>query len=221
MSFSQEWDVTYKNGGQLSIWPWSDLVSLVMRHARPKSPDFRVLEVGFGAGANIRLFQELGVQYFGIEGSASVVHRVGESYPHLKTNLVVGDFTQEIPFAGDFDLVVDRSSITHNPTKNIERCLNLLRAKMKSGGIFIGIDWFSTEHSDRKLGTPTDDDYTYKDIPKGQFAGVGKVHFSDERHLRHLFKDFELMVLEHKVNHRILPADGPHFASWNLVARKI
>ena len=44
MSFSPEWEQTYKNNAHLSIWPWSDLVSFVMRYARPTGPKFRVLE---------------------------------------------------------------------------------------------------------------------------------------------------------------------------------
>ena len=49
--FSIEWDQRYKENLQMSIWPWSDLVSAVMRLRLPAST--RVLELGCGAGANI------------------------------------------------------------------------------------------------------------------------------------------------------------------------
>ena len=52
MSFSNEWENRYKAKTHLSIWPWSDLVSLVMRH-KPIKENFKVLELGCGAGANI------------------------------------------------------------------------------------------------------------------------------------------------------------------------
>ena len=32
MSFSKEWEHSYASGTHLSIWPWSDVVSLVHRY---------------------------------------------------------------------------------------------------------------------------------------------------------------------------------------------
>jgi len=220
MSFSDEWEQTYKAGAHISVWPWSDLVSLVMRHSRPKSSDFRVLELGFGAGANIRLFEELGVLFYGMDGSPSVVQRVSERFPQLKDRLIAGDFTKEIPFSGEFDLIVDRGSITCNPTQDIERCLKMLHAKLRTGGVFIGVDWISSEHSDRQIGTKTDDDFTYKLFPHGQYAGIGKLHFSDETHLLSLFKEFELIFLDHKTTKVHFPKANHQLATWNIVVRK-
>jgi len=52
---------------------FSDLISYVMRYARPSGKGCRVLELGCGAGANIPFFKSLGAEYFGIEGSGAVV----------------------------------------------------------------------------------------------------------------------------------------------------
>ncbi|PIR23350.1 MAG: methyltransferase type 11 [Deltaproteobacteria bacterium CG11_big_fil_rev_8_21_14_0_20_45_16] len=221
MSFCEEWDVTYQQGSQMSVWPWSDLVSLVMRYARPLSKEFRVLELGCGAGANIRFFRELGVQYYGIEGSSHIVEQLKKRFPELENQLVAGDFTKELFFEGDFDLIVDRSSLTHNPTIDIRECLNMAFDKMKSGAKFIGIDWFSMEHSDRHKGRPVDDDYTYTDFSEGQFSGIGKVHFSDAEHLKDVFKRFNILHLEQKIYQRVIPKTELKFASWNLVAEKM
>src|SRR4029077_14742021 len=57
MGFSKEWDDCYRRGGQAIKWPWSDVISLVMRHARPTGSEFRVLELGCGSGANIPFFE--------------------------------------------------------------------------------------------------------------------------------------------------------------------
>ena len=35
MSFSTEWEDRFKEGTQMSIWPWSDLITYVMRYAKP------------------------------------------------------------------------------------------------------------------------------------------------------------------------------------------
>lgn len=220
MTFSQEWDTTFKENKNISIWPWSDLVSFVMRYARPSGPQFRVLELGCGAGANIPFFLSLGIQYYGIEGSATIIKRLREKFPSLKDNLIIGDFTSSIPFQGDFDLVVDRSAVTHNPTIGIKKCLEEIHKILKAGGKYIGIDWFSTLHSDYKEGKDTEDDFTRTGYQTGQFAYVGRVHFSDRLHLEGLLGKFSILILEHKIVKREIP-DNSIFAAWNFVAKKI
>lgn len=221
MTFSPEWDERYRELTHMSVWPWSDLVSYVMRYACPTGPGFRVLELGCGAGGNIPFFLSLGADYYGIEGSPAIVGKLRERYPVLNANIVAGDFTDEISFAGEFDLVVDRASLTHNASAAIVRCLDAVYAKLKPGGKYIGIDWFSTTYSDYRKGVTAEDEFTRTGYREGSFADVGRVHFSDKPHLLDLFKRFEVMVLEHKTIQREIPADGWHFASWNLVVRKV
>jgi len=108
MNFSEEWESVYRVGAHMSVWPWSDLVSFVHRHAKPADGFRRVLEVGCGAGANIPFFLKLGVDFYGIDGSPEIVGMLHKSFPQLRDNIVLGDFTQSLPFAGQFDLVVDR-----------------------------------------------------------------------------------------------------------------
>lgn len=220
MSFSPEWEQRYHENTHLSVWPWSDVVSFVMRHARPSGSQFRVLELGCGAGANIPFFEALGVQYCAIEGSPTIVQKLHERFPALHDAIVAGDFTLDIPFDGEFDLVLDRAALTHNSSAAISRSLSAVHAKLKPGGKFIGIDWFSTAYSDYEKGVQAEDRFTRTGYCDGSFAGVGRVHFSDKPHLQDLFKDFELLVLEHKQMRREIPGDGWNFASWNLVARK-
>lgn len=43
MSFSSESDARYKEKTQRCIWPFSDLVSYVMRYVRPAGSNFNVL----------------------------------------------------------------------------------------------------------------------------------------------------------------------------------
>lgn len=221
MNSSNEWDNQYKNGLQMSIWPWSDLVSYVMRYARPKDEHFRVLELGCGAGANIPFFLNLNVKanYYAIEGSQCIVKILHEKYPFLKKNIIVADFTREIPVPGKFDLIIDRASVTHNSTKAIKSCLKLVKQKLKNNGRYIGIDWFSTKHSDFNLGQAKDD-YTRINIGKGQFTGVGRVHFSDRRHLEELFSGFHIERMEHKIYQQVIPEDAHVLACWDFVVKK-
>ena len=182
LGFSNEWDEKYQANTHMSIWPWSDLVSYILRYARPlNAPMCNVLELGIGAGANVPFFQWLGVNYKAVDGSPAIIQELKNKFPELTENFKVADFTCEIPFDGFFDIIVDRASLTHNDTESIRRSLSIIQGKMSKGASFIGIDWFSTSHSDFKLGTPLlADSFTCSNSESGQFAGVGKVHFSNK-----------------------------------------
>jgi len=221
VAFSNEWEQIYSNNAHMSVWPWSDLVSYVMRYSKPDRAGYRVLELGCGAGANIPFFVNLGVDYYAIEGSQTIVNMLREQYPQLRERIIVGDFSHEMPFEGEFDLIVDRASVTTDTTDTISKILDQVYQLLKPGGKFIGIDWYSTEHSQYGKGTADADPYTYKDFSEGQFSGLGRIHFSDKKHLAELFARFELEILEHKSYRREIPADRNIMASWNLVARRI
>lgn len=221
-AFSPEWEHVYRGGGHNSTWPWSDLVSYVMRYARPEHPGCRVLELGCGAGANVPFFLALRAVYSGTDGSATVVERVRERFAAAENfRVACCDFTAAIPFAGPFDLVVDRSSLTHNGTGAIRRCLRQLSELMRPGGKFIGIDWFSTASADSNAGRQLEDRYT-REFAAGQFQGLGTVHFSDEPHLRTLFSEagFGLERLEHKECNTVIPGGEGRMGYWQLLAVK-
>jgi SAM-dependent methyltransferase len=220
IGFSQEWDKCYRDNTQLSIWPWSDMVSLVNRHSKQLIVEGgRVLELGCGAGANIPLFRSLGIDYFGIEGSPTIVKQLHCRYPDLSDQIYMGDFTTDQPFDANFDLVVDRAAVTHNNTISIKNTLQTIIDSLKPGGLFIGVDWFSMNHTDYSRGQIAGDKYTRTNYSKGQFVGVGNVHFSDEPHLRDLFSKFEILFMEEKLIQRYEPHDNHQFASWNIVAK--
>ena len=103
LTFSEEWDVCYKNNTQMAIWPWSELVSFVMKYGYRANKKIRILEIGCGAGANIPFFMSLNAEYFAMDGSATIVKTLKKKFPTIKENIVIGDFTKEMPFKGTFD----------------------------------------------------------------------------------------------------------------------
>ena len=220
MTFSSEWDERYRSNTQMSIWPWSDLVSYVIRYAKPAEKQIKILELGCGAGANIPFFLAQGFKYYGIEGSNTVKNKLKRKFPKIKNNLIADDFTKRIKFEGKFDLVVDRAALTHNNTDGIKNCLELVYDKMKKNSTYIGIDWFSTEHNDYSNFVKKLDMYSRTEYSKGQFVNVGTVNFTNKSHLLKLFKKFEILVLEHKVTTKEIPEKNKT-AAWNFVARKI
>lgn len=218
MSFSEQWDQRYRDGTHMSVWPFSDLVSLVMRHGRPAHPGFKVLELGCGAGANIPFFRQLEVEYYAVEGSAHIVQNLQRRFPELEPRIAAADFTRGIPFEASFDLVVDRGSLTHNTSRAIRRTLDNLRERLQPGARFIGVDWFSTDHREFGRGSPGQDEYTRTGYSEGPFAEVGDVHFSDRQHLLDLFRDYRVELLEKKTVRHEIPEPASISSFWNLVA---
>jgi SAM-dependent methyltransferase len=220
MNFSGKWDQRYRENTHMSVWPWSDVVSLVYRYVKPQGRRLRILELGCGAGANIPFFLSLEADYHAIEGSRFICEELRRRFPQLKDKIHDGDFTTDIPFDGPFDVIVDRSSLTHNTTEAIRQCLALLGGKLSPGGFYLGVDWFSTDYSKFSEGEPAEDVNTRTGYLQGAMKEVGRVHFSDEAHLRDLFRGYEFVSLEHKKIDRIVPEDGWQFAAWNFVAVK-
>lgn len=220
MTFSPEWDQLYRESAHMSIWPWSDLVSYVHRYAKPQNGYQRVLELGCGAGANIPFFIKLGVDYSTVEGSPAIVEQLQGHYPTLREKIRVGDFTREYPFPGPFDLIVDRSSLIHNTTEGMRNGLKLAFDKLRPGGKFIGIDWFSSAHGSATLGRPADS-HTRSGIDSGHLAGTGNVHFCDRENLEELlqYAGFRIERLEHKQYDLAIPT-SERLAWWNFVAIK-
>lgn len=214
--FSPEWQEIYRKGAHQSVWPWTDLVTLVMRHTPPGRAGLRVLELGVGAGANVSFFQSLGVDYRGVEGSPTAVDQLRRRFPAISSRFIVGDFTRELP-PGPFDLIVDRGSLTHNSETAIRRSLALIRDSLAPTGHFIGIDWFSSAHSSATLGKSGEDSRTRIDIQNGHLASTGRVHFADEAHLVDLFRSFVIKFLRHKVTSTIVPAGAEQLALYDIV----
>lgn len=212
------WDKIYGRNEQISVWPWSDLVSIVMRYAKPETQDFKVLELGCGAGANIPFFLSLGVEYSAIEASEVIVSRLHKKFPNLEEKIIAGDFTKELP-SGQFDLIVDRGSLTNNRTEAIKFCLQRCYDQLKPDGKFVGIDWYSTKSSSYFQGQ-VEDDWTRINFPRGPFVDAFRVHFSDKEHLLELFAKFEVQHLELRTTEYEFNDDHPVIASWNLVAAK-
>ena len=121
----------------------------------------------------------------------------------------------------NIDIIVDRASVTHNSLFNIKETLLNSFLVLKPGGYFIGVDWFSTNHSGFKLGRQDGDLCTRNNIEEGRFKNVGLVHFSNESHIRSLFTYFQIISLEEKIVNSYEPNSNYQFASWNIVARKI
>ncbi|KZN47196.1 class I SAM-dependent methyltransferase [Pseudoalteromonas luteoviolacea] len=220
MSFCQNWDNLYRASQHMSIWPWSVVVAASLRHTQLRNADenFRVLEVGCGAGANFPFFLSYCKNVYGIDGSEFIINQLKSRFPDIADTLFTGDFTQPWPFENDFDLIVDRGASVHNPTASIEKYLKQAFERLKPGGILLVTDWFSTTHSDYDKAPVSIDKYTKTGYTSGSFAEVGNVNFFDEPLIRNLVSAFEIISLTHGCDEDI--ASGHKHACWNMILRK-
>jgi SAM-dependent methyltransferase len=221
-----EWEETYLAGKQIMKWPSSDLVSLVRRHQHfleesSKKNKLKILELGFGTGPNINFFKSLGAEFYGVELSQTAVTIAKETFPELSTTLINGSFENLEKFPKNFDIIYDRASVTHGSTDEIEQTLHEALHHLKKGGFYIGVEWFSSNHSDFILPSTRIDARTRDKFTAGQFVGVGKVHFSSRVDMLDLFREFEILELKEKqvISHH--PDQNSHcVATWNIVAKK-
>ena len=218
MGFSQEWENIYKQNLHMSVWPWSQLISLTHRYGNLHK-GMKVLELGCGAGANIPFFVKEETDYYAIEGSSTMADQLKKQFKDASVHITHGDFTKEIFFDETFDLVIDRGALTHNTTKDIARTIELVRTVLKPEGKFIGMDWFSTKHDEMtREGSKCIDGFT-RVFSSGYFAGLGNVHFSSEEHLHELFANFTFEYLAEKYTEEFIPKRRV-IAYWDFVAKK-
>lgn len=220
--YSDEWDGRYKAGTHRSVWPWTDLVSLCERHARPRlSSNSNILELGCGCGANISYLSKLG-NYYGVDGSETAIRENIARFPHLKDRFRIVDFTNELGFHEEvtFDVICDRGSITHNSNDSIINCVKLINKGLRARGLFIGVMWFSKQNSEYLLGRESTDIHTRSGYTSGPYANTGNVHFSDDENLKMILSGFDVLYLEHKLTRVIVPEGGSVDAFYNFVAQK-
>lgn len=213
------WEIIYKKKLQLIEWPWSDLIGLVNKFAT-RNKKTKVLELGFGNGPNIPYFLNLNMDYSGIELSKTITDKVKKKFPLIKNKLFHGNFSASKTLGQNFDLIVDRGAMTHNSSKDIILSIDLAHKALKKGGIYIGTDWMSTDHSDFKLGTQSSDKKTKYNFKKGGFKGVGNVHFFDKVEIKKIFKNWKILYLNKKSLKSFIPNKKFNYSTWSIVAKK-
>lgn len=222
MGFSVEWDDIYKKNRQMSVWPWSDLISYVKRYANLKEGD-SVLELGCGVGANIPFFTGFSdIYYHAIEGSKKAVQLITVKFPEAV--IYHTDFTKDIPLSETgqlYNLIVDRAAVIHNRISDIRRTIDNIEKVIASDGVYIGIDWFNQSHSafvDKSHSLFYEDEpATLYKTELGPFVGLGNVHFTSKEELvSDLWKNWKISNLQFKM---VTDIDTNYsIGSYNFVA---
>ncbi len=215
---SKNWNKIYQKNQQLSVWPWSEIVSKVFSYTKNQKK-LNVLEIGCGAGANINFFLGLKSNYYGVDGSQHIIQKLKKKFPNIKNRLKVSDFTESLPFKIKFDLIIDRGSMTHNSTASITNGMKILQKFLKKKGLYIGTDWFSSKDHFSKKGEKIDDNYTRIKVPHPSYINVGKIHFSTQNHLKEIFRKWQILELSEKITQVRIPNKKIRRAYWIIVAK--
>lgn len=200
---SVDWERdVYARGEQLNRWPYTELVSQVMRCTRGQDRSrMDVLEVGCGAGNNLWFLSECGFRVAGQDLSASALeHAALRLREHGRVaDLRVGDFSRLDWADASFDLVVDRGALTQVTRAHLELALAEIRRVLRPGGRMLSFYLFGLDHDDRRQGVEVAPG-SFDRFAGGEFATVGLTTFFDEAAIRQLWRRFEVEGIQ---RHRI------------------
>ena len=183
----------YGMGAQINRWPYTPLVSAIMRETAGKDRSvIRVLEVGCGTANNVRFLAEEGFQAAGIDLSPTAIEFARKRFESLglEADLRAGDMI-DLPWPDNsFDIVLDRGALTQNAYPQVSKMLDEAARVLKPGAVIMAFTLKSLEHPGRKFGTEVSDN-TYDNFTDGAFTKVGLTSFFNAQSIRRLFARFD------------------------------
>ncbi len=135
MMRSTDWDLLWKRGG-FNRFPNEELV----RWAATLDQGSKVLEVGCGAGANLRALESFGHEVWGVD-IATEAQRASESLPGLSHATVITPVSAtELPFDDEeFDAVCDVQCFQHLAQQELALAYKEAARILKPGGRFFEV----------------------------------------------------------------------------------
>lgn len=154
------------------------------------------LDLGCGGGANTWFLAREGFSVTGIDGSPTAIKQTLDLLvaDGLRANLLVGDLVA-LPLANEtFDCVIDVSSIQHNGREESLRIADHVHRVLRSGGWFFSM-LVGTETTGGGSGISLGDG-SYRDIPTGPLAGVGRVRLYAREDVSELMRRFRSVSID-------------------------
>lgn len=196
MIHSTDWENDiYGRGLALNRWPFTELVSDMIHatHGRDlASTD--VLELGCGAGNNLRFVLDHGCRAAGIDGSPSAIRVARERLGPAggdRCDLRVGDVAA-LPWPdASQDFVLDRGTLTCLRLDALPRALAEVHRVLRPGGRFFSYHLFGMGSSDRQFGTEVAPQ-TFESFGRGRFQGAPPLTFFDRGTIRNLWRRFRI-----------------------------
>ena len=196
---SVDWEAdVYARGKQLNRWPYSEVVSAVLRASAGRDRrEVAVLEIGCGAGNNVWFLAAEGLRAHGIDMSPTAIAHARKRLlaEGLEADLRVGDIAA-LPWPDAcFDIVIDRGALTQNTHERIDSILGEVSRVLKPGGIMFCFTLFGMGHADRVHGVEVAH-HSYDNFRAGYFQAVGLTSFFTRNDLVALFGRFREARIE-------------------------
>ena len=219
-----EWEDVYSSGNQINLWPYTEILTRYRTHQNKIKAGgvLNILELGCGVGNNSKLFAGEGFSYFGVDFSETAIAFAKEKYESDLVRFAVENL-ELIEFDNDsYDLIFDRAAVTHLESAKIKTLISKVSKALNSGGIYLGIDWFSTKHPEyQNSGSTAIDLYDRTGFQTGKFRDIGTVHFSDRLWITEAFRELEILELIEGLSYdRLMESESIKAATWSVVARK-
>ena len=166
MYLANNWDSAIKKN-HYNIYPSEIVVKFIFNYFK-KNSQKKVLDLGCGAGGNLKLLTDHGLDFYGVDSSKLAIKKARSFLKSKK--IILSNFIDTLNFKDNFfDAVIDRMSLTHNTEENIDKALINIKKKLKKNGLFLTM-FFSNECSDLKYGTKVNKKkFYYCNFSKGLF----------------------------------------------------
>lgn len=219
------WEEKYASG-HAQRYPWDSVVSFVYRFAprtKPRS-EVRILEVGCGTGSNLWFAAREGFVVSGIDGSTSAIRTANERFEseNLQADLRVGDFTN-LPFDdAQFDIVIDRASLTCVGRSDIARAIDEIARITAKDAAFMFTPYADT-HTSRQNADISADGLA-RNIRQGTLVGFGQLFFASRDDITSLLErnwTIEQLVLKEERHLDVSQTQETSIhAEWRVIARR-
>jgi SAM-dependent methyltransferase len=207
-------------------YPPEDLIRFCAQRfyaSQPRS-SVKVLEVGFGTGANLWYCAREGFSVYGLEGSrsgaAQALQRLDLECPGWNPDganrLRVGDMCDPLPWSDDeFDAVIDNLAVCCVDHDSACRVYAEMHRVTRPGG------WlYARTPAVGTWGESTGEAHGHNAwrCSAGPFAGTGIVRFASEADLAELFRPWDVMQVEQVT--RTLENRSKVHVDWVIFGRK-
>ena len=139
----------------------------------PTQPGMKVLDIGCGTGAHLKLYHNAGCEVFGIDTSPSMFDQAKEKLGET-ANLHFGD-ASNMPYPDDqFDLIISSTVLHEMPAEVRSEVLNEAKRVLKKDGHILLIDFHTGPFKPLK-------GWFYKSIITIAEISAGREHFKNYR----------------------------------------
>jgi ubiquinone/menaquinone biosynthesis C-methylase UbiE len=175
----KSWDATWEKIFSERPWgkyPGESLIRFVAQNFYNRNrnrKEIKILEVGFGTGANIWYLAKENFSVFGIEGSETGIRIARQRLREegLEAELVSGDIVQ-LPYSDNFfDAVIDCECIYCNDLTNTKIIFGEINRVLQPGGKFYSRTFSTDQFIGKEYETVAENEYT--NISTGPLANKG------------------------------------------------